>query len=220
MYILCAMLIIGLICNFLVKPVDPRWHMSQDDVTKLQAVSVLTAAPLTSSYGIAKAGSICGPEYIGPLSVSRWFGESGSRSDPRQPCSADDGRANAAAADPTTAAALAQRTKARSAMALRLMHGVVSDRSRHVIHAVRVLDVIPDFPQIEEIAERMRSRMLARHGEQMPKVVIIVGNSRETLRLFGEIHAVALVRTALFNAALSWSPLQLDEISSSASSGF
>jgi hypothetical protein len=54
--------------------------------------------------------------------------------------------------------------------------------------------------------------MLARHGEQMPNVVIIVGNSRETLRLFGETHAVGLVRTALFNAALSWSPLQLDEI--------
>ena len=95
---------------------------------------------------------------------------------------------------------------------MRLMYGVVSDRSRHVIHAVRILDIIPDFPQIEEIAERMRSRMLARHGEQMPNVVIIVGHSRETLRLVGETHAVGLVRTALFNAALSWSPLQLDEI--------
>ena len=92
------------------------------------------------------------------------------------------------------------------------MYGVVSDRSRHVIHAVRVLDIIPDFPQIDEIAERMRSRMLARHGEQMPNIVVIVGNSRETLRLFGETHAVGLVRTALFNAAVSWSPLQLDEI--------
>jgi len=97
-------------------------------------------------------------------------------------------------------------------MALRLMHGVVSDRSRHVIHAVRVLHVIPDFPLIEEIAERMRARMLARHGEQMSNIVIIVGNSRETLRLFGETHAVELVRTALFNAAVRWSPLQLDEI--------
>jgi hypothetical protein len=92
------------------------------------------------------------------------------------------------------------------------MYGVVSDRSRHVIHAVRILDIIPDFPQIEEIAERMRSRMLARHGEQMPNIVVIVGNSRETLRLFGETHAVGLVRSALFNAAVSWSPLQLDEI--------
>jgi hypothetical protein len=53
--------------------------------------------------------------------------------------------------------------------------------------------------------------MLARHGEQMPSVVIIVGDSQETLRLFGETHAVGLVRTALFSAAVSWSPLQLDE---------
>jgi hypothetical protein len=97
-------------------------------------------------------------------------------------------------------------------MTLRLMHGVVSDRSRHVIHAVRLLDVIPDFPQVEEIADRMRSRMLARHGEQMPNIVIIVGSTRETLHLFGETHGVGLVRTALFNAAVSWSPLQLDKI--------
>ena len=29
MYILCAMLIAGLICNYLIKPVDPKWHMSE-----------------------------------------------------------------------------------------------------------------------------------------------------------------------------------------------
>src|SRR5271163_2997531 len=28
MYILCGMLVIGLICNFLIKPVDPKWYMS------------------------------------------------------------------------------------------------------------------------------------------------------------------------------------------------
>jgi hypothetical protein len=28
MYILCAMLIAGLICNYLIKPVDPKWHIS------------------------------------------------------------------------------------------------------------------------------------------------------------------------------------------------
>jgi MFS family permease len=55
MYILCAMLIVGLICNFLVKPVDPRWHMRQDDVTKMQGLSALTAAP-SGSFGIGKGG--------------------------------------------------------------------------------------------------------------------------------------------------------------------
>ena len=36
MYILCAMLIAGLICNYLIKPVDPKWHMSQAEVAKLR----------------------------------------------------------------------------------------------------------------------------------------------------------------------------------------
>jgi hypothetical protein len=42
--------------------------------------------------------------------------------------------------------------------------------------------------------------------------VLVQGDSKEDLRLFGESHAVARVRAALFNAAVSWSPLQLDEI--------
>ena len=44
MYILCAMLIAGLICNYLIKPVDPKWHMSEAEVAKLQAASASTAA--------------------------------------------------------------------------------------------------------------------------------------------------------------------------------
>ena len=39
MYILCAMLIAGLICNYLIKPVDPKWHMSEAEVAKLQAAT-------------------------------------------------------------------------------------------------------------------------------------------------------------------------------------
>ena len=39
MYILCGMLVVGLICNFLVKPVDPKWYMSPEEVAKLQAAS-------------------------------------------------------------------------------------------------------------------------------------------------------------------------------------
>src|ERR1700730_500256 len=57
MYILCAMLIIGLICNYMVKPVDPKWHMSADDVAKLQAASAKSAAGVQSgSFGIGKGG--------------------------------------------------------------------------------------------------------------------------------------------------------------------
>ena len=96
-------------------------------------------------------------------------------------------------------------------MARKLVQGAVSDRSRHVIHVVRVLDEILDFSEIEEIAAKMRARILARQGEQNPNVVVIQGDTKETLRLFGEAHAVTLVRTELFNAAVAWSPLELGE---------
>jgi MFS family permease len=57
MYILCAMLIIGLICNYLIKPVDPKWHMSEAEVAQLQA-STATAGTVqkTGSFGIGYGG--------------------------------------------------------------------------------------------------------------------------------------------------------------------
>jgi MFS family permease len=56
MYILCAMLIAGLICNYLIKPVDPKWHMSADEVAKLQAASASASAGPSGSYGIGFGG--------------------------------------------------------------------------------------------------------------------------------------------------------------------
>jgi MFS family permease len=57
MYILCAMLIGGLICNYLIKPVDHKWHMSADEVAKLQAASAKSAAAVQSgSFGIGLGG--------------------------------------------------------------------------------------------------------------------------------------------------------------------
>ncbi|MFZ1967291.1 MAG: OFA family MFS transporter [Bradyrhizobium sp.] len=57
MYILCAMLVAGIICNYLVKPVDPKWHMSADEVEKLQAAGANKAAGVQSgSFGIGKGG--------------------------------------------------------------------------------------------------------------------------------------------------------------------
>src|SRR6202795_625040 len=57
MYILCAMLVAGLICNYLIKPVDPKWHMRADDVAKLQEASAKSAAAVQSgSYGIVFGG--------------------------------------------------------------------------------------------------------------------------------------------------------------------
>src|SRR6202795_4632750 len=57
MYILCAMLIGGLICNYLIKPVDSKWHMRADDVAKLQAASAKSdSAVHHGSFGIGKGG--------------------------------------------------------------------------------------------------------------------------------------------------------------------
>jgi MFS family permease len=57
MYILCAMLIAGLICNYLIKPVDKKWHMSDAEVAKLQAATATAGASGPSgSYGIGFGG--------------------------------------------------------------------------------------------------------------------------------------------------------------------
>jgi hypothetical protein len=46
-----------LICNYLIKPVDPKWHMSDSEVARLQAASAKSAAAVqTGSYGIGRGG--------------------------------------------------------------------------------------------------------------------------------------------------------------------
>ena len=78
MYILCAMLIGGLICNYLVKPIDHKWHMSAEEVAKLQAGSAKSAAAVQSgSYGIGKGGLDAGAglfwAFVGiPLAWGVW----------------------------------------------------------------------------------------------------------------------------------------------------
>ena len=56
----------------------------------------------------------------------------------------------------------------------------------------------------------MRERALAKHGEPDAAVVVVQGDSKETLRLFGEPYAVARVRTAMFNAAIAWREYELE----------
>jgi hypothetical protein len=90
-----------------------------------------------------------------------------------------------------------------------LMYGTVLDRPRKVIHVVRV-DTILEFPEIDDLAEKLRVHILSKYGEQRPNIVIVHGNSRESLRLFGDPHAVARVRAALFNVAVTFSPLKLE----------
>jgi MFS family permease len=57
MYILCAMLVAGLICNYLVKPVDSKWYMSEAEVAKLQASTAgANASQQSGSFGIGTGG--------------------------------------------------------------------------------------------------------------------------------------------------------------------
>ena len=56
-YILAGLLVVGLIANFLIKPVDHKWHMSADEVAKLQAASAKSEAAIQhGSFGIGKGG--------------------------------------------------------------------------------------------------------------------------------------------------------------------
>src|SRR5262245_37745927 len=78
MYVLCAMLIVGLICNLLVRPVNPKWYMSPEDVAKLQAASARSQATTVSdSFGIGKGGLTFGAlvfwAFVGiPLAWGVW----------------------------------------------------------------------------------------------------------------------------------------------------
>jgi MFS family permease len=55
LYILAGMLVIGLICNLLIKPVNSKWYMGAQDVAKLQAASAKTGVS-TGSHGIGFGG--------------------------------------------------------------------------------------------------------------------------------------------------------------------
>jgi MFS family permease len=55
LYILAGMLVIGLICNYMIKPVDKKWYMTAEEVAKLQAATAKTTAS-TGSYGIGFGG--------------------------------------------------------------------------------------------------------------------------------------------------------------------
>jgi MFS family permease len=56
-YILAGMLVVGWVANLLVRPVNPKWHMSEADVAAEQAKLRSAAAGVeTGSFGIGKGG--------------------------------------------------------------------------------------------------------------------------------------------------------------------
>jgi hypothetical protein len=94
-------------------------------------------------------------------------------------------------------------------MSLRLSYGVVRDSQRRANHLLRVEDEILEPLEIADRAERMHERLQSR-GEFTADIVVVQRHSKETLRLSGDSYPVSRVRAALFNAAVSWSPIELD----------
>lgn len=95
-------------------------------------------------------------------------------------------------------------------MALKLTYASVREGPRNVIHAVRVDEDFVSIETIDSIAAKVREHMLARHGEQSAEVVVVIGGTKESLRLFGEPLAVSRVRAAMFNAAIRWTAISLE----------
>ena len=87
-------------------------------------------------------------------------------------------------------------------------YGTVRESQRRAIFVVRVEDALLDLLEIEDVAERMREK-LANRGEIAADVVVAQGDRKETFRLFGNSYSVSRVRAAMFNAAISWTPIEL-----------
>jgi len=94
-------------------------------------------------------------------------------------------------------------------MARAYVFGTVRETRRNAIYAIRIVDDIVDPIEADVIAELMREK-LQRRGEYAADVVVVQGEGKETLRLYGAPHAVARVRAAMFNAAIRWQPIELD----------
>ncbi len=56
MYILAGMLVVGFICNAMIKPVDPKWYMSEAEVAALHAKTVAAGGAQGGSGGIGRGG--------------------------------------------------------------------------------------------------------------------------------------------------------------------
>lgn len=94
-------------------------------------------------------------------------------------------------------------------MERRYTYGTVRETHRSAVFALRVLDGVIDADEAAEVAETMREWVL-RRGLSATDVVVVHGDSKETLALFGAPRSVRLVREAMFNAAIRWAPLELE----------
>ena len=57
LYVLAGFLVLGFLCNALIRPVNPKWLMDEKDVANLQAKAKGAAASVQSgSFGIGTGG--------------------------------------------------------------------------------------------------------------------------------------------------------------------
>ncbi len=91
---------------------------------------------------------------------------------------------------------------------LLLSYGTVRESQRQVIYAVRIHDAFLELDEVDDVATSMRER-LAHRGEPSADVVVVQGDTKETLRLFGAPYSVNRVRAAMFSAAIRWTPIDL-----------
>ncbi len=89
------------------------------------------------------------------------------------------------------------------------VYGTVRDSQRTAIYVIRVKDDVIDAVEADVIAYRMRKHLQAR-GDFGADVVVVEGGGKETLRLYGIPYSVSRVRAAMFSAAISWSPIEMD----------
>jgi hypothetical protein len=65
MYVLAAFLVAGFICNALIRPVNQKWMMKDEEVARLQNISALPSGPI-GSHGIGLGG-------LDPKAVLAWL---------------------------------------------------------------------------------------------------------------------------------------------------
>ena len=56
MYVLAALLVVGLLANLMIRPVDPKWHMSEAEVESARASARSGAVATSGSFGIDRGG--------------------------------------------------------------------------------------------------------------------------------------------------------------------
>lgn len=88
-------------------------------------------------------------------------------------------------------------------------YGTVRETRRTAIYVVRVNDAFIEPEEAAEIADLLREKVMSR-GEIATDIVVVQGHDKETLRLYGMPYSVNRVRTAMFNAAIKWKPIELE----------